>query len=371
MHLYDRSIGLFGTNGIVAAGIGHAAGVGISARLRKTGRRRASPSSATARSTMAASTRRSISPACRSRPAVFVCENNLYATATPLAMATLNTGVATQGRGLRHSRRRRRRQRRARRLCRRCARRWSAPARGDGPTLIEAKTYRTVGHHEGDPVVGTYRTQAEIDAWAKRDPIAMLPRAAGRGIRGRHRRGARRHRRASRSDRAGRARLRPPLARTGSGDGAPATSMPSRSTRRKRSPRSRGTATVTTSWLDAVRDGIAEEMRRDPHIIYFGEGTGERGGTFAHTKGLWQEFGPQRMVDTPISEQGFTGAALGASATGARTHRRPDVRRLHVRGRRPDHPAGGEAPLHVERPDERADGGPRRRRRGAQRRPAP
>ena len=68
-----------------------------------------------------------------------------------------------------------------------------------------------------------------------------------------------------------------------------------------------------------MRDGIAEEMRRDPHILYFGEGTGERGGTFAHTKNLWQEFGAERMVDTPISEQGFTGAAIGASATGART----------------------------------------------------
>ena len=45
------------------------------------------------------------------------------------------------------------------------------------------------------------------------------------------------------------------------------------------------------TWLEAVRDGIAEEMRRDPHIIYLGEGTGERGGSFAHTKGLWHEFG--------------------------------------------------------------------------------
>ena len=60
-------------------------------------------------------------------------------------------------------------------------------------------------------------------------------------------------------------------------------------------------------------------MRRDPNIMYFGEGTGERGGTFAHTKGLWQEFGARRMVDTPISEQAFTAAAIGASATGART----------------------------------------------------
>ena len=52
-------------------------------------------------------------------------------------------------------------------------------------------------------------------------------------------------------------------------------------------------------WLDAVRDGIAEEMRRDPHIIYFGEGTGDRGGSFGHTKNLFKEFGARRMIDTP------------------------------------------------------------------------
>ena len=67
-----------------------------------------------------------------------------------------------------------------------------------------------------------------------------------------------------------------------------------------------------------MRDGIAEEMRRDPHIIYMGEGTGERGGSFAHTKNLWHEFGGDRMIDTPISELGFTGAAAGASASGCR-----------------------------------------------------
>ena len=73
-------------------------------------------------------------------------------------------------------------------------------------------------------------------------------------------------------------------------------------------------ARCSSEGLDAVRDGIAEEMRRDPNFIYFGEGTGERGGSFAHTKNLWQEFGPDRMVDTPISEQGFTAAAVGASS---------------------------------------------------------
>jgi 2-oxoisovalerate dehydrogenase E1 component len=48
--------------------------------------------------------------------------------------------------------------------------------RGEGPTLIEAKTYRTVGHHEGDPVTGTYRTQAEVDAWTERCPIKSFRR---------------------------------------------------------------------------------------------------------------------------------------------------------------------------------------------------
>jgi 2-oxoisovalerate dehydrogenase E1 component len=70
--------------------------------------------------------------------------------------------------------------------------------------------------------------------------------------------------------------------------------------------------------MDAVRDGLAEEMRRDPHIIYFGEGTGDRGGSFGHTKNLYKEFGPGRMIDTPICELGFTAASIGASATGCR-----------------------------------------------------
>ena len=87
--------------------------------------------------------------------------------------------------------------------------------------------------------------------------------------------------------------------------------------------------------------GIAEEMRRDPHIIYFGEGTGDRGGSFGHTKNLCKEFGGGRMIDTPICELGFTGASIGASATGCRAVVRPDVGRFPLRGRQPDRPASG------------------------------
>lgn len=68
--------------------------------------------------------------------------------------------------------------------------------------------------------------------------------------------------------------------------------------------------------LEAIRNAIAAEMRDNPDIILLGEGTGERGGCFAHTKGLYQEFGAARLLDTPISENGFTGMAVGAAATG-------------------------------------------------------
>jgi 2-oxoisovalerate dehydrogenase E1 component len=70
--------------------------------------------------------------------------------------------------------------------------------------------------------------------------------------------------------------------------------------------------------IEAVRDAIAVEMRRDPDIVVLGEGIGERGGSFAHTKGLYQEFGGERVIDTPISELGFTGAGIGAASTGLR-----------------------------------------------------
>lgn len=70
--------------------------------------------------------------------------------------------------------------------------------------------------------------------------------------------------------------------------------------------------------LEAMIDALRIEMRRDPGVIYLGEGTGERGGTYGHTLGLWQEFGPERMIDTPISELGFTGACIGAAVNGCR-----------------------------------------------------
>lgn len=315
MHLYDRSVGLFGTNGLVGAGIPAAVGAGLSAKYRGTDGMAVAFFGDGA--TNHAAFHEAINFAGVQRaPVVLLCENNLYATATPLASITLNPEVATR------------------------AAAYGIPGvavdgndvlavwqvmktaadrarRGDGPTLIESKTYRTVGHHEGDPVVGNYRTQAEIDAWAKRDPITTFRRRLVEEFR------------VATAGELDAIDQQVDREVQDSLDFARRSPEPDPTTVYQHvfadpinppealtaAPASGG---VETGWLDAVRDGIAEEMRRNRDIIYYGEGTGERGGTFAHTKGLYQEFGAKRMVDTPISELGFTGASLGASATGVR-----------------------------------------------------
>ena len=312
MHLYDPAHGLFGTNGLVGGGIPSAVGAAISAKTRGTdhvavaffgdgavnhGAFHESVNFATA----------------QDAPIIFVCENNLYATATPLSLATRNTdvaskaaayglpGIAVDGNDV---------------LAMWDAARIAvARARsGKGPTLIEARTYRVVGHHEGDPLFGTYRSKEEVEEWKARDPIARL-RARILDAR-----------LASASDldaleTAVQARITAAEAAWAAApepEAASALDHVYATPLNPLMPPPAGPATTTQGWLDAVRDGIAEEMRRDPNIIYLGEGIGERGGSFAHTKNLWQEFGARRVIDTPISELGFTGAAVGAAATGCR-----------------------------------------------------
>jgi len=70
------------------------------------------------------------------------------------------------------------------------------------------------------------------------------------------------------------------------------------------------------SYRDAVIRGIAQEMRRDKDVVLIGEDIGKAGGVFKATLGLYEEFGPLRVRDTPISEQAILGAAMGAAMTG-------------------------------------------------------
>ena len=70
------------------------------------------------------------------------------------------------------------------------------------------------------------------------------------------------------------------------------------------------------TYREAVARGIAQEMTRDPDVIFFGEDVGKAGGVFKSTVGLYEQFGPKRVRDCPISEQAILGAAMGAAMTG-------------------------------------------------------
>jgi acetoin:2,6-dichlorophenolindophenol oxidoreductase subunit beta len=72
------------------------------------------------------------------------------------------------------------------------------------------------------------------------------------------------------------------------------------------------------SFREAVAAGIAQEMERDPTVMLVGEDVGAGGGVFKATEGLFERFGPERVWDTPISEQAIVGAAMGAAMTGIR-----------------------------------------------------
>ena len=77
-----------------------------------------------------------------------------------------------------------------------------------------------------------------------------------------------------------------------------------------------GTEMVSTTVREALRDAMAEEMRRDADVFVMGEEVAEYQGAYKITQGLLQEFGPQRVVDTPITEHGFAGVGVGAAMTG-------------------------------------------------------
>jgi pyruvate dehydrogenase E1 component beta subunit len=79
-----------------------------------------------------------------------------------------------------------------------------------------------------------------------------------------------------------------------------------------------GTEMVPTTVREALRDAMAEEMRANPDVFVMGEEVAEYQGAYKVTQGLLQEFGPKRVIDTPITEHGFAGVGVGAAMAGLR-----------------------------------------------------
>jgi pyruvate dehydrogenase E1 component alpha subunit len=168
MHMYAPEWGFMGTNGIVGAPIPLATGAGLSAKMKNQGQVVISFFGDGA--VNSGSFHEAVNMgAVWDLPVVYVCENNLYATEMAFSRATKNTSVASRAKSYDlpgvavdgqdvlavHN----------------AAKAAIDRARaGGGPTLIECKTYRYVGHHEGDP--GTdYRTRDEVQKWKDQDPV--------------------------------------------------------------------------------------------------------------------------------------------------------------------------------------------------------
>ncbi len=226
---------------------------------------------------------------------------------------------------------------------------------GGGPSLIECMTYRYSGHSRADPA--KYRPDGELEKWKERDPIKIYrERLKQFGIeRGNH--PAHRDRREARSRRGDRA------VQGGAAAGA-------RYPHHRRLCRRRFRMAELT-YRDAVIRGIAQEMTRDPDVVFLGEDIGKAGGVFKATVGLYEQFGPVRVRDTPISEQAILGAAMGAAMTGSKADRRDHVLGLHRGVLRLYRQRIPQEPLHVERPGQVSAGrAHRQRRRRALRRAA-
>ena len=173
MHIAAPDIGIVGCSAIAGAGIPIAAGVGLSSKLRKTDQVCVSFFGDGASNTGAFHEGMNLA-ALWQLPVVYVLENNLYAISTPALKSSKLKNISDR------------------------AAAYGMPAavadgmdvlsvyeavsqaverarRGEGPTLVECKTYRFRGHHEGDPKRGeTYRTKQEMDEWEKRDCILRL-----------------------------------------------------------------------------------------------------------------------------------------------------------------------------------------------------
>ena len=238
-------------------------------------------------------------------PVIFVCENNLYMEYTPIADVTAVPQPGRRSRRLLRARaHRRRRQRRRRGLSHRASRlregaggRRAVADRVPRPiatAVIRAPTPPSTGRRASS-TAGSSATRSRStrsaccsSASAKRRSPTSRPPCARRSTTPPKLARPRRCRR----------RISSPPTSTPMEAGPGETDMPE------------------MTYRDAVIRGIAQEMERDPDVVFLGEDVAKAGGVFKATVGLFEMFGPLRVRDTPISEQAILGAAMGAAMTG-------------------------------------------------------
>ena len=192
--------------------------------------------------------------------------------------------------------------------------------RGEGPTLIEAQTYRMRGHEEAS---GTdYVPPEELARWAELDPLLRFESVLdGRGVLPSEERAALRAEIAAEVDARVEAALAAPEPDSTVENETAAVFARSVVTQRRMSP-SRdhrtpdGPESVEMRYIDAISDALREAMRADDRVVLIGQDIAEYGGAFKVTDGFVAEFGKERVRNTPIIESGALGCALGLALDG-------------------------------------------------------
>jgi len=322
MHIADPELGVFGANGIVAAGLPIAVGAATAARIRDE------PSVVVAffgdGAVAQGAFHEAVNLASLWRlPIVFFCENNHYAEFSseadqqPVSLSTRAMGygidyMALPGNDVAV-------------VATAMSEIVDRLRNGGGPILVEAETYRWHGHYEGDPE--RYRSREEVDEWITRDPLIL---AADRLLRCGVSRAT-----LSEVEVAVDASLTAALTwarNSPEPDPAtlleevvapldkarPAADMPAASIGRPAMPSAGlGEDEGTFRTMDAVRAALEHELETDPNVFLAGVDVGKGGNVFALTRGLHDRW-PDRVRDTPISETAVIGLAVGAAMAGMR-----------------------------------------------------
>jgi 2-oxoisovalerate dehydrogenase E1 component len=248
-------------------------------------------------------------------PVVFVIENNQYGLSTPVAEQYACRDLAQRGDGygmpgvvcdgndlvaVYHAM-------------------GAAAARargGNGPTLLECKTFRMRGHEEASGTA--YVPKALVEEWGRRDPILRFERVLddARVLPAAEREAMRAAMKARIDELVDEALAEPDPDSTPERELADvfapsglAVSPP---------PPSAVRSAAETRYVDAISDALREAMRRRPEVILLGQDIAEYGGVFKITEGFVEEFGRERVRNTPIIESGAIGAAMGLALEGFR-----------------------------------------------------
>ena len=309
MHIAALDLHILGCNGIVAAGLPIGTGAALAEKIRKTdhvviaffGDGGANQGVVHEAMNLAA---------VWALPIVFLCENNQYALSTASKRTTAGPSIAARAAGYDipgarvdgndvHA------------VFEAVSAAVARARRGEGPSLVEAVTYRW-GGHSMRANLPDYRTREEEREWMERDPIARLGHHL---VESRHVTPIRLKELEERVevelDRAvefAKASPEPSVELMEASVYAPHVEV--------REPAPTGGRELTMA--EALNEALHGEMQRDARVFVMGEDVGLIGGIFGVTRGLREKFGEDRVRDTPISEATFLGAGVGAAIAGLR-----------------------------------------------------